>query len=122
MTFRIYPIVLAATAFAGPALAELTTSGASNEKGVRAAPVTLNKEGVCATLAAPNTIQVKGVPVAPDTIKEPGVGPSPITVEKSARINRIILVDLGERELKKRQELRSRDSHGGAGTPAPKCP
>lgn len=62
------------------------------------------------------------VRAAPAPGQEPGIKQPPTTVEKEVRMNRILLVDLGERELKTREGSKGRVSRSSSETQAPECP
>lgn len=86
MTFRMYPILLTATAFAGPALAQSAASITNSDQGAcatRAAPTTVQEEGVrSAAVVKPVTINEGGVRAAPVTINEEGVRKAPVTINE----------------------------------------
>jgi hypothetical protein len=64
---------------------------------------------------------VSGTQSARVVNEKPVVEAAPTTEATNLRTNRILLVDLGERELKERQSLKSRDSRNSAKSRATKC-
>lgn len=62
------------------------------------------------------------LPAAPVSIQDPVIKSPQATAEKDVSANRILLIDLSERELKNRQELTRRDSRSSLGALAPECP
>jgi hypothetical protein len=95
VTLRLPSIVWIVTAFAGSALAQSPVENSNRS--------TVAKQSVCSTLKSS------------ETPKETN------SVKKTGTKGRILLVDLGEREPRKRENLNSRNSSSSAGTNGAGC-
>lgn len=132
MEYGIYPLLIGAVVMAGPVLAQPAAPVTIQKEDVRKAGGSISYVGVCDSRSAPITAQEedvraspitldeKGARAAPVAVQEPETTTAPTTVERKVSPNRILLVDLGERELKKRQELRARDLRNSEKL-APEC-